>query len=226
MAKIILLLLKLLRHPADHLERHIALVSVLVLFIGIDQCKVAGFQGCSFLPRSPGRPGTRSHKSCALDHISHVHYNPITNLAIGLISSTYGMKDVCVVDPNFVICWYYNQYVKKTTTPLKIQNRRMDTFIKGVNEIIVAKMKDEGFGVSELAKEMNISRTTLHRKIKSGTGQSVSQLIRDTRLKRALELLENEPLTVAEAAYMTGFRSATYFSKCFRKKFDTLPSKR
>lgn len=133
------------------------------------------------------------------------------------------MKDVCVVDPNFVICWYYNQYVKKTTTPLKIQNRRMDTFIKGVNEIIVAKMKDEGFGVSELAKEMNISRTTLHRKIKSGTGQSVSQLIRDTRLKRALELLENEPLTVAEAAYMTGFRSATYFSKCFREKFGYPP---
>lgn len=70
---------------------------------------------------------------------------------------------------------------------------------------------------------MNMSRSNLHRRIKSVTGKSVSQFIRNTRLNKALELLENEYLTVAEAAYMTGFGSATYFSKCFRDYFGYPP---
>ena len=106
---------------------------------------------------------------------------------------------------------------------MAIQNRRENAFAQHVNELVRAHMKDEGFGVSELANVMNMSRTTLYRKIKTGTGQSVSQFIRNARLNRALELLENEPLTVAEAAYITGFRSATYFSKCFHETFR-LPS--
>lgn len=105
----------------------------------------------------------------------------------------------------------------------KIQNKRQDSFIKGVMELFDLNMKDEGFGVSELASKMNISRTTLHRRIKSASGQSVSQFIRNARLNKALEFLTNESLTVAEAAYMTGFRSATYFSKCFHDYFGYPP---
>ena len=84
-------------------------------------------------------------------------------------------------------------------------------------------MKDEGFGVSELAGEMNMSRSTLHRRIRSETGISVSQFIRNARLNRALELLTEYSMTVAEAAYTTGFRSASYFSKSFRNYFGYPP---
>jgi transcriptional regulator of acetoin/glycerol metabolism len=49
---------------------------------------------------------------------------------------------------------------------MEIRNIRDEAFIKSVNEIIIARLKDEGFGVSELASRMNISRTTLHRRIK------------------------------------------------------------
>ncbi len=104
-----------------------------------------------------------------------------------------------------------------------IQNRREDNFVKRVNEIISSNLRDERFGVSELAREMNMSRTTLYRRIKPVTGQSVSQFIRNARLNKSLELLENESLTVAEAAYMTGFGSATYFSKCFHDYFGYPP---
>ncbi len=106
---------------------------------------------------------------------------------------------------------------------MALQNRRENAFAQHVNELVRANMKDEGFGVSELANVMNMSRTTLYRKIKTVTGHSVSQFIRNARLNRALELLENEPLTVAEAAYITGFRNASYFSKCFRETFGYPP---
>jgi len=84
-------------------------------------------------------------------------------------------------------------------------------------------MENEGFGVSELAGKMNMSRSNLHRKIKSATGISVSQFIRNARLERALKLLQEDSLTVAEVAYMTGFRDASYFSRCFRKYFGYPP---
>ena len=103
------------------------------------------------------------------------------------------------------------------------KNVREATFIERVNEFIASNIKDEGFRVSELANKMHMSRSNLHRRIKSGTGISVSQFIRNARLKKALELLQKDPLTVAEAAYMTGFRSATYFSKCFSDYFGYPP---
>ncbi len=98
-----------------------------------------------------------------------------------------------------------------------------EPLITRAREVIEAHMKDEGFGVSELAREMKMSRSNLHRRIKSGTGISVSQFVRNIRLKKAQKLLENESYTVAEAAYATGFSSATYFSKCFRNYFGFTP---
>ena len=114
-------------------------------------------------------------------------------------------------------------YITDSDFPMTIRNNRDKNFIKTVNEIIEANLSNERFGVSELAGKMNMSRTTLHRRVKSAIGHSVSQFIRNARLSKALELLKNEPLTVAETAYMTGFRSATYFSKCFSDYFGYPP---
>ena len=104
-----------------------------------------------------------------------------------------------------------------------VQNRREESFIQHASRTVEANMKSEGFGVSELAGRMNMSRSNLHRKIKSATGISVSQFIRKARLDRALKLLQEDSLTVAEAAYMTGFRDAAYFSRCFRNHFGYSP---
>ena len=104
-----------------------------------------------------------------------------------------------------------------------ILSKRDDSFIKHINEIIAVNMKNEGFGVSELAGKMNMSRSNLHRKVKSETGISVSQFLRNTRLTKSLELLQEASLTVAEAAFMTGFRDAAYFSRCFRNYFGYPP---
>lgn len=68
---------------------------------------------------------------------------------------------------------------------MAVKNRREGTFVNRVNEIIESNFKDERFGVSALADKMNMSRTTLHRKIRSATGQSVSRFLRNARLNKA-----------------------------------------
>ncbi|MBA4409770.1 MAG: hypothetical protein C0397_10160 [Odoribacter sp.] len=62
---------------------------------------------------------------------------------------------------------------------------------------------------------MNMSRSNLHRKVISITKTSVSQFIRQHRLKRAMEMLQQTALTVSEVAFQVGFGSVTYFTKCF-----------
>lgn len=104
------------------------------------------------------------------------------------------------------------------------QERRDRTFAQRLNEIIEDNLSNERFGVSELAREMNMSRSNLHRRIKSVSGISVSQYLRKIRLNKAFELLKEESLTISEVAYKVGFGSPNYFSKCFQGQFGFPPS--
>lgn len=84
-------------------------------------------------------------------------------------------------------------------------------------------MENEKFGVEDLVREMGISHISLHRKLKTSSNQTISQFIREIRLKKAKELLLKEDLTVSEIAYQVGFGSPTYFNKCFHEYFGYPP---
>lgn len=102
---------------------------------------------------------------------------------------------------------------------------RLDTndFIGQITTIIEDNLADEQFGVSELANEVNMSRSSLLRKVKQLTNLSVSQLIRQVRLKRGMDLLRTSSLTVSEVTYKVGFGSTSYFIKCFREYYGYPP---
>jgi len=84
-------------------------------------------------------------------------------------------------------------------------------------------MENEQFGVEELAQEVGMSRSQLHRKLQTLTGQSASQFIKQVRLERAMEMLQNEVGTASEIAYKVGFGSPTYFTKSFHDHFGFPP---
>lgn len=94
---------------------------------------------------------------------------------------------------------------------------------KELDSVVKAHLEDPGFGVSDLARELGMSRASLHRKIRDAEGTSAGRYIRDTRLNSARELLQEEGLTVSEVAFRTGFSDSSYFSKCFRKKYGINP---
>jgi AraC-like DNA-binding protein len=89
--------------------------------------------------------------------------------------------------------------------------------------IVLTNLQDENFGVEKLAKEAGMSRVTVHRKIKSFKGQSVSQFIREIRLQKAIKMLEDNEGNVAEIAFKVGFGSPTYFIKCFHDYYGFPP---
>jgi len=100
-----------------------------------------------------------------------------------------------------------------------------DSFLAKLTEILEANLSDEQFGVSELARVMGMSRSNLHRKVKTNTNITVSQFIREMRLKRSLELLRESSSSISEVAINSGFSSLTYFTKCFKNYYGVPPSK-
>lgn len=96
-------------------------------------------------------------------------------------------------------------------------------FLSQITAIVEENMSNEQFGVSELAHEMNMSRSNLLRKVKKLTKLSVSQLIRQVRLKRGMDMLRKTSLNVSEVSHQVGFSSTSYFIKCFREYYGYSP---
>lgn len=96
-------------------------------------------------------------------------------------------------------------------------------YIDKLTGIVEEHLEDSSFGVADLAKKMGLSYSTIHRKLKAIARQSISQFIRETRLKRAMELLQLQAGTVSEVAFGVGFGSTTYFSKCFHDYYGYSP---
>lgn len=97
-------------------------------------------------------------------------------------------------------------------------------FMDRVIAIIGENISNGSFGVDEMSDRLSMSRRNLLRKIKSNTGLSVTEFIKNIRLKKAAELLKTGEFNISEVAYQTGFNDPKYFSKCFRQEFNMAPS--
>jgi len=70
---------------------------------------------------------------------------------------------------------------------------------------------------------MGLSRSAFYKKVKGQTGFAPIDLIKEFRLSHALELLQTTNLSITEIAFRSGFADASYFGKCFRKRYGLSP---
>lgn len=109
--------------------------------------------------------------------------------------------------------------------PSKVSLESMDEqFIRRVMQEIEKNMDNEFYSVEDLASAVGFSRSQLHRKLKGLADTSPNQLIRQFRLERARELLEQKVGSVSEVAYQVGYSNLSYFSKSYKETFGVLPS--
>lgn len=97
-------------------------------------------------------------------------------------------------------------------------------FLKKITGLVDENMSSESLDVSFLADKMNMSNSTLYRKLKSLTGLSANEFIRKMRMHKAKELLSKGGCNVSEAAWSVGIGSIIYFRQCFMNEFGMLPS--
>lgn len=109
--------------------------------------------------------------------------------------------------------------------PKEVKAESLDAmFLSKVRDAVEANLDDENFSVVELGGQVGMSRSQLHRKLSALTGFSPNEVIRNMRLERAKQLLEQKAGNASEVSYMTGFNSPAYFAKCFKDYFGVTPS--
>ena len=93
-----------------------------------------------------------------------------------------------------------------------------------IQETIEQHIGEPDFNVATLADNMNMSRSTLMRKIKVITGKTPLQFIRDIKIELACQMLKNHTTSVSEVANRLGYTDSDYFSKTFRESVGMSPS--
>jgi DNA-binding response OmpR family regulator len=97
-------------------------------------------------------------------------------------------------------------------------------FLERLQQLLENQYGDAEFGPKQMQEQLNMSKTQLHRKAKSLTGESPGELLRNFRLKRASQLLSQNADTVTQIAYSVGFNNLSYFARTFKERFGVSPS--
>ncbi len=97
-------------------------------------------------------------------------------------------------------------------------------FLIKIEEIISENLQNPQFGVEELGNSLNFSRMQLYRKLKSISGMSANEFIREYRIKKAAQYMVEKDLNISQIAFDVGFNNLSYFTKCFKKVYNTSPS--
>jgi ligand-binding sensor domain-containing protein/signal transduction histidine kinase/DNA-binding response OmpR family regulator len=97
-------------------------------------------------------------------------------------------------------------------------------FMTRLLQVIDSQLLNADFDIESLCQEMGMSRTKLYQKIKSISQQSIGDFIRTIRLKKAVQIMTHEDVTLTEVMYRIGIQTQSYFTKAFKKEFGKTPT--
>ena len=109
--------------------------------------------------------------------------------------------------------------------PEKLTSNTMDEeLLRKAIAVVEKNMDNVEFSTEQFAREMNMSRSNLHLKLKAITGKSAIDFIHQIRFNRACQLLKEGKYTVSEISFMVGYNTPSYFAARFKKYIGCLPT--
>jgi signal transduction histidine kinase/ligand-binding sensor domain-containing protein/DNA-binding response OmpR family regulator len=119
----------------------------------------------------------------------------------------------------------FNKFYTGLTKKAKEKTTTLDNdFIQKTLQFINENISEPELSVELLSSKVFLSRSQLYRKVKTLTGVSVNEFIRNVRLEKARILIEEGNNNINEISYKVGFTSPSYFTKCYKTKFGHLPT--
>ena len=111
-------------------------------------------------------------------------------------------------------------------TPIEeiVRNETDKKFVQRLNQIIDQNLDNDKLSAQFIASELCMCRTLFFSKLKAVSGSSLVDYIRIARLKKAVNLMKKEDMSLQEISDRVGFSSLSYFSKSFKKQFNRTPS--
>ena len=77
--------------------------------------------------------------------------------------------------------------------------------------------------VGELARAVRLSPAHLQRLFKQETGVHISDLLSESRLRNAAQLLATTDMEIKEVAYLAGYQHHSSFVRAFQRRFGQSP---
>jgi DNA-binding response OmpR family regulator len=173
------------------------------------------------------------------DYIPVILLTAKTAIESRLQALQYGADDYVTkpFEPEYIRARVHNILTQRTHLEQSYRQRLMrleppktdepvpgDTFLAKLLNIMDKQMENNTLTVDELVEEMGMGRTVFFNKLKSMTGLSPVEFIREMRIKRAAQLLEDRSHNITEVTYMVGMNDSRYFSKCFKNTYGVTPS--
>ncbi len=91
--------------------------------------------------------------------------------------------------------------------------------------VVERNLGDPTLDPQKMSRELGLSRSLLYAKLKSLTGMSVNEFVKDIRLKKAAWILQHHrDLPVSQVATEVGFMNHSHFTRSFREHFGMSPS--
>ena len=125
-----------------------------------------------------------------------------------------------------------NQFSKITTdqpivnTPQAVRKSAVETWINEAEQVVLDNLTSQEFSLDELSAALHYSRSAVQKRIKQFTNLSVSKFIRSIRLEKSLEYMLEEENSIATIAELVGFKSHSYYTRCFKDYYGTDPVKK
>lgn len=118
---------------------------------------------------------------------------------------------------------YFLESITLRTSYLKVPAEYQD-FLRRCIEIVEDNLGNEDFTIKSFTQAIGMSHSSLYKKVKSISGQTINAFIRSIRLRRAAVLMLKENYSVNQAAFQVGIGDIKYFREQFVKLFGMNPS--
>ncbi|WP_316816102.1 two-component regulator propeller domain-containing protein [Pedobacter nyackensis] len=121
---------------------------------------------------------------------------------------------------------YHREFILQTTNANTLGDNPSpdEQFLRDFTSIVDEYLMEPDFTIDELVKKIGMSRSVLYRKLKALTGQSIAELIKTIKLKKAAHLLTTTNMSVSEIAFALNFNDQKHFRQSFKAFFNQLPS--
>ncbi|WP_168928814.1 helix-turn-helix domain-containing protein [Paenibacillus dokdonensis] len=122
--------------------------------------------------------------------------------------------------------WFKELYSQSSEVIREINHKKSQDFIPAAMEYINKNFCDASLSVQEVAGFLNISVSYFSKMFNESTAYTFPEYVNHLRMEKAKELIREYPeLSITEISQKVGYRSNSYFTTSFKKKYGFSPSK-
>lgn len=163
-----------------------------------------------------GKDAHNTHNTSVMCGVDAFLNKPISiDLLLNTLKSQYERN--FNIQANISENYIYNAFkVHVSTNKKKLGDR--------IIQIIVNNITNTNLDVKFISEYLGISRTNLYEKAKEIFDMPIIELVREIRLRKAIQIMSEENVSMADIATRAGFKNQSYFSISFKKKYGVTPT--